>query len=117
METTRRRIAPGLQDRGPGWAAEQTSASAHQQGRSDGPTALPSEVTFAKGTRLLRNRSPQGEEEAMKFFTPDLINRFGSEDDRIAVAAHQEFEERSEEYLRHLHEIEEQSAATLPGAT
>ena len=23
----------------------------------------------------------------MKFFTPDLINRFGSEDDRIALAA------------------------------
>ena len=42
----------------------------------------------------------------MKFFTPDLINRFGSEDDRIALAAQQEFEERSEEYLRQLHEIE-----------
>ena len=43
----------------------------------------------------------------MKFFTPDLINRFGSQDDRIAVAAHQEFEERSEEYLRQLREIED----------
>ena len=43
----------------------------------------------------------------MKFFTPNLINRFGSEDDRIAVAAHQEFEERSEGYSRQLHEIED----------
>ena len=46
------------------------------------------------------------EEEAMKFFTPDLIDRFGSEDDGIAFAAQQEFERRSEEYLRQLHEIE-----------
>jgi len=44
--------------------------------------------------------------ESMKFFTPDLIDTFGSEDDGIAVAAQQEFEGRSEEYLRQLHEIE-----------
>jgi hypothetical protein len=43
----------------------------------------------------------------MKFFTPDLINRFGSEDDRVALAAQQELEERSDEYLRHLREIED----------
>ncbi|MFI5461400.1 MAG: hypothetical protein ACHRXM_38860 [Isosphaerales bacterium] len=42
----------------------------------------------------------------MKFFTPDLIDRFGSADDGIAFAAQQEFEGRSEEYLRQLHEIE-----------
>jgi hypothetical protein len=43
----------------------------------------------------------------MKFFTPDLLERFGSEDERIALAAHEEFERRSEAYLRHLHEIRE----------
>ena len=43
----------------------------------------------------------------MKFFTPDLIDRFGSEDDGIALAAQQEFEGRSEEYLRQLREIGE----------
>jgi hypothetical protein len=43
----------------------------------------------------------------MMFFTPDLINRFGSEDDHVALAAQQEFEGRSEEYLHQLHEIEE----------
>jgi hypothetical protein len=43
----------------------------------------------------------------MKSFTPDLINRFGSEDDRVALAAQHEFEGGSEGYLRHLHEIED----------
>jgi len=42
----------------------------------------------------------------MRFFTPDLIERFGSEDDCIASAAQQELEGRSEEYSRQLHEIE-----------
>ena len=44
-----RESRPDLQDRGPGWTAEQAPVSAHQQGRSDGSAALPSEVTFASG--------------------------------------------------------------------
>jgi len=48
----------------------------------------------------LRHRSPQGEEEAIKFFTPDLLNRFGSEDDSIAFDAHQEFERHSAKCFR-----------------
>ncbi len=46
----------------------------------------------------------------MKFFTPDLVDGFGSDDDKISLGAHQELESHSEEYLRHLREIEE----TLP---
>jgi hypothetical protein len=42
----------------------------------------------------------------MKFFTPDLLERFGSEDDERALAAHQEFEQRSEEYAQKLLRIE-----------
>jgi hypothetical protein len=42
----------------------------------------------------------------MKFFTPDLLERFGSEDDRVALAAQEELEQRSEQYARHLHDIE-----------
>ena len=43
----------------------------------------------------------------MRFFTPDLLERFGSEDDSIATEAHKEFEARSREYLRQLDEIAE----------
>jgi hypothetical protein len=41
----------------------------------------------------------------MKFFTPDLLERFGSEDDRTALAAQEEPEQRSERYLEHLNAI------------
>ena len=43
----------------------------------------------------------------MKFFTPDLLERFGSEDDMIASKAQRELEARSQEYLRQLREIGE----------
>ena len=40
----------------------------------------------------------------MRFFTPDLIERFSSDDDHIALAAQTELEQRSEEYARNLGE-------------
>jgi hypothetical protein len=43
----------------------------------------------------------------MKFFTPDLLERFGSEGNSVALEANRELEERSEKYLRHLQEIAE----------
>ena len=43
----------------------------------------------------------------MKFFTPDLITRFGSEDDRVALAAQHEFEGRLRRISGHLDEIED----------
>jgi hypothetical protein len=42
----------------------------------------------------------------MKFFTPDLIERFGSPDERIALAAQEELEQRAAEYVRTLRQIE-----------
>jgi hypothetical protein len=42
----------------------------------------------------------------MNIFTPDLLARFGSEDDQLAEAAHEEVELRAEEYARALQEIE-----------
>ncbi len=42
----------------------------------------------------------------MRFFTPELLCRFGSDDDQIAVDAQQELERRSDEYSRQLHEME-----------
>jgi hypothetical protein len=42
----------------------------------------------------------------MNFFTPDLLVRFGSEDDQLAEAAHEEVELRTEAYVRALQEIE-----------
>lgn len=41
----------------------------------------------------------------MKFFTPDLLERFRSEDDRVSLAAHDELETRSERYAEHLKAI------------
>jgi hypothetical protein len=41
----------------------------------------------------------------MKYFTPDLICRFGSEDDVIADAADAEWDEQMERYDRHLERI------------
>ena len=46
----------------------------------------------------------------MKFFTPNLIERFGSDDDRIALAAQTELEQSSEAYSRRLSEV----ASELP---
>ena len=42
----------------------------------------------------------------MKLFTPDLLVRFGSDDNQIASAAQDEWEERAEEYARYLSDIE-----------
>jgi hypothetical protein len=38
----------------------------------------------------------------MKFFTPELIDRFGSPDDDVADAAMDEWEQRSDSYRKHL---------------
>jgi hypothetical protein len=42
----------------------------------------------------------------MRFFTPDLLSRFGSGDGQLAQAAQEALERRTEEYLRTLQEIE-----------
>lgn len=44
----------------------------------------------------------------MKFFTPDLLGRFGSKEDEVALAAQETLEKRSEEYLEHLKTIQGQ---------
>jgi hypothetical protein len=41
----------------------------------------------------------------MRFFTPDLLARFGSEDDQVADVAQEEVDIRTEEYVRAVHEI------------
>ena len=43
----------------------------------------------------------------MKYFTDDLINRFQSEDDEIADAADEEWEQAAEEYLKYINTIKE----------
>src|SRR5437763_8892812 len=43
----------------------------------------------------------------MKYFTPDLLERFASEDDRVSSAAEEELDRRADESLQKLHEIEE----------
>jgi hypothetical protein len=46
----------------------------------------------------------------MNYFTPDLLARFGSEDDRVALAAQEELEQRAERYAQYRRSI----AAKLP---
>src|SRR5262245_53775489 len=41
----------------------------------------------------------------MNFFTPDLLVRYGSTDDAVADAAHQEWEKVHQDYLEHLRVI------------
>jgi hypothetical protein len=41
----------------------------------------------------------------MKFYTPELLIRFGSEDLKIAKAARQELEQKADEYVNHLDRI------------
>lgn len=49
----------------------------------------------------------------MKYFTPDLLKRFGSEDDTIADQAHAEWESASRQYQRHFRSIEKELPQTL----
>jgi hypothetical protein len=42
----------------------------------------------------------------MKFFTPELLARYGSEDDRVADAAHEDWERATEQYRQHLSQIQ-----------
>jgi hypothetical protein len=44
----------------------------------------------------------------MKYFTPDLLARFGSTDDLVADAAYEEWEAKREAYDKHLKEIGKQ---------
>ncbi len=41
----------------------------------------------------------------MKFFTPDLVQRFGSQDEGVAHAALEEFEQRAKDYAHYLKSI------------
>src|SRR5262249_21370660 len=50
--------------------------------------------------------TPEDQEQAMKYFTPDLIERFGSPDDAVARAADAEWESLGEQYEQHLRDIE-----------
>jgi hypothetical protein len=42
----------------------------------------------------------------MKYYTPDLLVRFGSADEQAALAAQEELEERAEKYTKHLKAIQ-----------
>src|SRR4051812_8876410 len=42
----------------------------------------------------------------MKYFTPDLLRRYGSDDDKVASQAQDEYETVAEKYLEHLKAIE-----------
>ncbi len=49
----------------------------------------------------------------MKYFRQDLLARFGSRDDAIALSAQEELETQSEEYAKHLHRIRDKLPVRL----
>jgi hypothetical protein len=51
----------------------------------------------------------------MKYFTPELLARYGSPDDRVADAAHAEWEAATEKYQKHFRSIERKLPKRLRG--
>jgi hypothetical protein len=51
----------------------------------------------------------------MKYFTPELLARYGSSDDRVANAAQAEWEAATEKYQKHLRSIQRQLPKRLRG--
>jgi len=51
----------------------------------------------------------------MKYFTPELLTRYGSADDKVANAADAEWEAATEQYQKHLRAIERQLPRRLRG--
>ena len=51
----------------------------------------------------------------MKYFTPDLLAKYGSLDDQIADAAHLEWEAATERYQKHFRLIRRQLPKKLRG--
>jgi hypothetical protein len=47
----------------------------------------------------------------MKYFKQELLARFGSQDDAIALSAQEELEKQSEEYAKHLNQIRDRLPA------
>jgi hypothetical protein len=76
----------------------------------DEPAAI---ARRANGEDIVGRGNDTKTNRSMKFFTPDLLDRFGSEDARIASEAHIDLEERSEAYLRHLRDVEAKLPARL----
>jgi hypothetical protein len=76
-------------------------------------TELSSEIAGSGRTHVLRDPETQSEEEAMKYFTPDLIERFGSSDPATADMAHAEWEETGDRYEASLKAIESQLPAGI----
>src|SRR5205823_11148806 len=87
------------------------AAVAAQASRAASPAALPPAESVAGRPHVLRNRQAQGEEEAMKYFTRELKERYGSPDDAVADAANAEWETALERYEQYLASI----ADDLPG--
>jgi hypothetical protein len=70
---------------------------------------------------MVPNRPPKTVAEvysahaAMKYFTPELLTRFGSPDDRVADAAQAEWEAATAKYQKHFRSIERQLPKRLRG--
>src|SRR5437588_10764180 len=63
-----------------GYPVKPSPPDAPPAGRAARPAALPAGRPVPGGPHLLRDGTPQGEEEAMKFFTAELLERYNLED-------------------------------------
>jgi hypothetical protein len=83
-----------------------------------GPHALPHfhhppKVAESRRSFVLRDDQLKSQEEAMKYFTPELLERFRSQDDQVASVASDEWEKRLKEYEDYLCSVRSQLPSQL----
>src|SRR5262249_48548307 len=82
--------------------------SPHPVRRTVRAASLPADTAESARTgrpHLLRDCTPQGEDEDMKYFTPELIAMGHSEDDRVLNEQERLWEEAGDRYVAHLETV------------
>src|SRR5690606_35785224 len=75
------------------------------EGRPVGPSPLPPRQPQAGRAPDLRDREAQGEEETMKYFTPQLLAAYGADDRPTWSEAEARWDEACERYSAYLETI------------
>src|SRR5207248_4197786 len=74
-------------------------------GRTSGAAPFPATDAAAGRTHVLRNRQAEGEESAMKYFTPELYMRLQDSGTAAMDAADAAWEAAEERYEQHLQRL------------
>jgi hypothetical protein len=82
---------------------ELTSVAGHTLGRAKMDCRITSRIPDRQqGTPFTKRRTDMPSDHKMRFFTPELYQRYNSPDDEIALAADTEWEEAIARYQQHL---------------